>query len=106
MGGSQAQFHMLYSLGWDPTANTLPIQLVTGSHASHIVTKTTWEECTKTVESIYHGLFLDHARVIFAWDTHLVSLLHDTRQYSEATIAEDNVLEERWRDMLQSKLEL
>ncbi|KAH9820362.1 hypothetical protein DFH28DRAFT_1079766 [Melampsora americana] len=91
--------------GWDPTANMLPIQLVTGIHASGIVTRTTWKECTKTVESVYHGLFLGHARVIFAWNPHLLALLHDTHQYSEATIAEDNVLEERWRDLLRSKLE-
>lgn len=45
------------------------------------------------VLGIYHGVFLDHAHVIFEWDIHLGCLLHNACQYTEATIAEDKALE-------------
>ncbi|KAH9809033.1 hypothetical protein DFH28DRAFT_907085, partial [Melampsora americana] len=91
--------------GWDPTATTLPIELVKGSKALHIVNKINWEESSDILDSLYHGLFLDHACLVFRWDTYLVSLLHNTRQYSSATIAEDQLLEAQWKNMLKSYLE-
>ncbi|EGF97223.1 uncharacterized protein MELLADRAFT_114500 [Melampsora larici-populina 98AG31] len=103
LGGDKFR-HIPNSKGWDPTAMVLPIELVQGSKASRIVNKTNWEECSDTLESLYHGLFLDHARLIFRWDTYLVSLLHNTRQYSEASIAEDQVLEAQWKNMLHTTL--
>ncbi|KAH9808955.1 hypothetical protein DFH28DRAFT_834372, partial [Melampsora americana] len=85
-------------LVWDPTAAVLPINLVTrGAYVR--MTKTTWNDCTDVLESLYQGLFLDHARLIFRWDSHLLSLLRRTQIYCQATIAEDNVLELKWIDM-------
>ncbi|KAH9819535.1 hypothetical protein DFH28DRAFT_1093567 [Melampsora americana] len=104
LGGDNFR-HIPEAKGWDPTATTLPIELVKGSKALHIVNKTNWEESSDILDSLYHGLFLDHARLVFRWDTYLVSLLHNTRQYSEATIAEDQLLEAQWKNMLKSYLE-
>ncbi|KAH9807805.1 hypothetical protein DFH28DRAFT_912603 [Melampsora americana] len=104
LGGEDFR-HIPEAKEWDPTATTLPIELVKGSKASCIVNKTNWEESSDILNSLYAGLFLDHARLVFRWDTHLVALLHNTLQYSEATIAEDQLLEAQWKNMLMTYLE-
>ncbi|KAH9807770.1 hypothetical protein DFH28DRAFT_937473 [Melampsora americana] len=88
----------LSNLTWDPTAVALPIDLVTSSTAR--MTKTVWEDCTLVLESSYHSLILDHARLFFRWDSHLLSLLHRTRGYCGSTIAKDNDVDQKWRDMI------
>ncbi|KAH9808507.1 hypothetical protein DFH28DRAFT_909360, partial [Melampsora americana] len=81
------------------SATVLPINLVTGTSSARMK-KTAWNDCLSVLESLYHGLLLDHSRLIFRWDSHVLSLLHHTRRYCEVTIAEDNALESNWTDML------
>ncbi|EGG10098.1 uncharacterized protein MELLADRAFT_103474 [Melampsora larici-populina 98AG31] len=97
--GSDLFRNMPDASGWDPKAAALRIDLVTGSTRSRM-TKTAWEDCTGVLRSLYHSLLLDHARLVFRWDIHLLSLLHRTQSYCGATIAEDSALELRWKDML------
>ncbi|KAH9821020.1 hypothetical protein DFH28DRAFT_883331 [Melampsora americana] len=85
--------------GWDPTAEVLPMNLVAGSTSARM-TKTVWKDCTNVLGSLHSGLFLDHARLIFRWDSHLLLLLHRTRGYCGATIPDDHALESKWREML------
>lgn len=95
-------FILLGNVGWDPTSTDLPIQLVRNS--SQIVNKGTWDECKEVVKSLYIDLILDHGRHFFRWDSGLVPLLHETRQYLDYTIAEDLVLESQWKEMMKRYL--
>ncbi|EGG13207.1 uncharacterized protein MELLADRAFT_70386, partial [Melampsora larici-populina 98AG31] len=73
----------LSSSRWDPRAAVLPIDLVSGSRSARM-TKTAWDDCTNVLISLYHGVYLEHARLISTWDSHMLSLLHRTRVYCGA----------------------
>lgn len=76
----------------------LPINIVTGNTSPH--TKTSWQECSDVLNSLYKGLLLDHTRLFVLWDVHLASLLHRTLQYSESTVGEDTELVVQWKSLL------
>ncbi|KAH9809132.1 hypothetical protein DFH28DRAFT_906529 [Melampsora americana] len=97
--GSDIFRNMPDASGWNPRAAGLPIELVTGSNSARM-TKTAWEDCNDVLRCLHHGLVLNHARLIFRWNSHLLSLLHRTRRYCGATVAEDGALELRWKDMI------
>ena len=89
---------------WDPMANNLPIKLV--SNSSQVFNKTTWEECTEVVKSLYIGLILNNTRHFFTWDRDVVTLLHKTQQYSDSTYTEDLALESQWKELISKYLRL
>lgn len=83
-------------------ARSLPIDLVSGDINAHIVNKKKWDECLDVSKSLYKTLILDNTRDFVVWDTHLMSVLHRTQRYSEATEDDDMELEVRWKALLQT----
>lgn len=91
-------------LAWDPTASELPVELIhsefPGSERLNRVSKRTWKDCSKVLESLHMAKTYELCGVWMMWSRGVLPLLQKTRRYADTGNTLDEEMQYKWEALI------